>query len=70
MILAQSDDHSRRAPPASPFAFAGVINIPSRKPFDSRFGFRWPVAEQLIYGESHLNTGAADDIRQATRLPG
>jgi cell division protease FtsH len=30
------------------------------------FGGR--VAERLIYGEDHLNTGAADDIRQATEL--
>jgi cell division protease FtsH len=30
------------------------------------FGGR--VAEQLIYGEDHLNTGASDDIRQATGL--
>ncbi len=26
------------------------------------------IAEQLIYGESHLNSGAADDIRQATGM--
>jgi cell division protease FtsH len=26
------------------------------------------LAEQLIYGEEHLNTGASDDIRQATNL--
>ncbi len=30
------------------------------------FGGR--IAEQLIYGEQHLNTGAADDIRQATNM--
>ena len=30
------------------------------------FGGR--IAEQLIYGESHLNSGAADDIRQATGM--
>jgi cell division protease FtsH len=30
------------------------------------FGGR--IAEQLIYGESHLNSGAADDIRQATAM--
>jgi len=30
------------------------------------FGGR--IAEQLIYGESHLNSGAADDIRQATQM--
>jgi cell division protease FtsH len=30
------------------------------------FGGR--IAEQLIYGEEHLNTGASDDIRQATNL--
>jgi cell division protease FtsH len=30
------------------------------------FGGR--IAEQLIYGESHLNSGAADDIRQATSM--
>jgi cell division protease FtsH len=30
------------------------------------FGGR--VAEQLIYGHEHLNTGASDDIRQATNL--
>ncbi len=30
------------------------------------FGGR--IAERLIYGEDHLNTGAADDIRQATEL--
>jgi cell division protease FtsH len=30
------------------------------------FGGR--IAEQLIYGTEHLNTGASDDIRQATNL--
>src|SRR6187399_1354577 len=30
------------------------------------FGGR--IAEQLIYGESHLNSGASDDIRQATGM--
>jgi cell division protease FtsH len=30
------------------------------------FGGR--IAEQLIYGESHLNSGASDDIRQATSM--
>ncbi len=30
------------------------------------FGGR--IAEQLIYGSQHLNTGAADDIRQATNM--
>ncbi|HVZ01851.1 MAG TPA: ATP-dependent zinc metalloprotease FtsH [Dongiaceae bacterium] len=30
------------------------------------FGGR--IAEQLIYGESHLNSGASDDIRQATQM--
>ncbi len=42
----------------------------SKNFFDSRLAvcFGGRVAEQLIYGESHLNTGAADDIRQATRL--
>jgi cell division protease FtsH len=30
------------------------------------FGGR--VAEKLIYGEEHMNTGAADDIRQATEM--
>jgi cell division protease FtsH len=30
------------------------------------FGGR--IAEQLIYGHEHLNTGASDDIRQATNL--
>ena len=30
------------------------------------FGGR--VAEQLVYGEDHLNTGASSDIMQATEL--
>ena len=30
------------------------------------FGGR--VAEQIIYGKEHLNTGAANDIMQATAL--